>query len=51
MGEIADQMINGEICAQCGVYLESNERVWQQANTKLKGKKDDGYPVICNDCK
>jgi len=24
MGEIADQMINGEICEMCGAYLNDN---------------------------
>ena len=28
MGEIADSMINGEVCQMCGVYLEPNETVY-----------------------
>jgi hypothetical protein len=35
MGEIADMMIGGEMCAWCGVWLESQEM---------------GFPVLCHDC-
>lgn len=35
MGEIADLMINGDICEQCGVEL---------------GSEGDGYPRLCADC-
>jgi len=34
MGEIADAMINGELCEQCGVYLGPGE----------------GYPRLCDSC-
>ena len=34
MGEIAEAMINGEMCSWCGVYFE-------QANE---------FPVLCEDC-
>ena len=51
MGEIADQMISGEVCAQCGVYFEPGEVVWQQANNQKIGAKNSGYPVICKECK
>lgn len=57
MGEIADQMINGEICAECGVYLEPNEKVWAQEDEEHLGlllmPKDGtgaGFPVICSSC-
>lgn len=55
MGAIADQMINGEICALCGVYLEPGETVYHQHdNSKTKMPKDGsgvGIPVLCADCK
>ena len=36
MGEIADMMIDGEMCAMCGVYLQG---------------ESSGYPRYCsNDC-
>ena len=34
MGEIADDIIDGNCCALCGVYFE----------------KSHGYPVACEDC-
>lgn len=42
MGEIADMMINGHLCAGCGSsfspeYYEQN-------------KGDKGFPVYCDDC-
>ena len=57
MGEIADAMINGEICAECGVYLEPRELVWLQGdgnNTRFRMPKDGsaaGVPVVCTGCK
>lgn len=55
MGEIADSMINGEMCAVCGVYLEPEEKVYDQVSEKkMKMPKDGspmGFPVICADCK
>lgn len=35
MGEIANAVINGDMCELCGVYLGEG----------------DGYPRLCNDCK
>jgi hypothetical protein len=55
MGEIADSMINGEICAECGVYLEPKELVFEQASgkkLKMPANGDPvGFPVICQHCK
>lgn len=57
MGEIAEQMINGEICAECGVYLEPKEKVWAQEDTKqadIHMPKDGsgvGFPVVCKYCR
>jgi len=54
MGEIADAMINGELCAECGVYLEPKETVYtQQGGEKVKMPKNgEGYgiPVLCCEC-
>jgi len=36
MGDIADMMLEGTLCAGCGVYL---------------GEDDNGYPTYCEDCK
>jgi hypothetical protein len=33
-------MINGEMCAECGVYLETNERVWTQDEENQKKNKN-----------
>lgn len=41
MGEIADAMLNGEMCHQCGVWLEEF----------LETGKPLGYPALCEDCK
>ncbi len=36
MGEIADMMINGRMCEQCGVYMDDGE--------------EPGYPRLCPGC-
>lgn len=55
MGEIADSMINGEVCACCGVYLELNEKVYDETSGKKMHMPKDGspmgIPVLCIDCK
>lgn len=54
MGEIADSMINGEMCSQCGVYLEPKEIVYSFEGTKLRmpdNGDEMGFPVVCRDCK
>lgn len=56
MGEIADKMINGGMCACCGVYLEPNEVVFSVDDLALPFKmpKDGtpiGFSVNCIDCK
>ncbi len=55
MGEIADSMINGEMCAMCGVYLEPKEKVYvQETGKKMQMPKDGsamGFPVLCEFCK
>jgi len=35
MGEIAEMMLDGTLCCQCGCYIGN----------------DGGYPVKCSDCK
>ena len=34
MGQIADDMINGRMCSECGICF----------------KKEHGYPVLCDSC-
>ena len=34
MGEIANDMISGLACSDCGIYFE----------------EEHGYPVLCDDC-
>lgn len=36
MGDVAEMMIDGTLCCQCGRYI---------------GKSENGYPTKCNDCK
>lgn len=54
MGEIAEAMINGEICEQCGVYLAPQEVVYLQSNGQKTTMPVDGsgigVPVICKSC-
>ncbi len=56
MGEIADSMINGEVCSECGVYLEPRDKVYQRTEKKDIALKVDnngipfGFPVVCLDC-
>ena len=54
MGEIADMMIKGIMCAECGVYLEPDETVFIQDNrkkTKMPKEGGFGIPVVCACCK
>ena len=37
MGEIADMMLDGTMCCQCGVWLH-------------EGDDGDGYPMMCESC-
>lgn len=41
MGDIADMMLDGTLCARCGIYLDEEEA---DGNA-------DGYPRYCHDCK
>ena len=59
MGEIADSIINGEVCCYCGVYLEPNETVYLQHDDEnnpvgpVEMPSDGspfGVPVCCGDC-
>lgn len=34
MGELADDMIEGRSCSECGIYFEQSH----------------GFPVLCEDC-
>lgn len=40
MGEIADSMLDGEMCSCCGVWMEDF----------LEGEEPTGYPRLCADC-
>lgn len=55
MGEIAEAMLNGEICALCGMYLAPEETVYLQSNGKKTKMPADGsgvgVPVLCSSCK
>jgi len=55
MGEISDAIINGELCALCGVYLEPGETVFAQHDlSELEMPYDGegaGFPVVCNGCR
>jgi len=35
MGDIADMMLDGTLCCQCGDYI---------------GEEDNGFPQMCDDC-
>lgn len=37
MGEIAESMCNGDLCAQCGAFMNED-------------CIDQGFPIYCNDC-
>ena len=58
MGEIADSMINGEVCHTCGVYIEPEEVVYllhyedgTQPNVEMpKDGSGFGVPVHCESC-
>lgn len=52
MGEMADMMTDGTLCAECGVYLEVGETVYAQG-TDIKLIKEEtgiGFPVVCEGC-
>lgn len=53
MGEIADKMINGEFCSQCGVYLAPGDTVYLQTGEKVympDNGEPFGIPVLCEFC-
>ena len=53
MGEIADSLINGEFCEQCGVYLDPGEKVYTQVGDQVTMPTDGegfGIPVNCKSC-
>lgn len=54
MGEIADSMINGELCAICGAYLEVGETIVPQNSDDIDTMPEDGtpfgVPVLCLEC-
>lgn len=53
MGHIADQMTEGQFCAECGTYLEPKETVYLQSNydkTSMPKQGPYGIPVICESC-
>lgn len=58
MGELADAIINGELCEWCGVYLSPSEKVnivnehgdVHHTDTMPKDGKPYGTPVVCEDC-
>lgn len=56
MGSIADDMINGQICSLCAMFLFPNETVYI-TDGHNKGRKvvmppegGFGVPVVCEDC-
>ena len=54
MGELSDSIVSGELCANCGAYLEPGERVYAQCDLSdlimpLDGE-GAGIPVLCEDC-
>lgn len=42
MGDIADDMINGSSCSQCGMYFHDPQ--------KPETLVEHGYPVVCYHC-
>lgn len=51
MGDVADMMLEGVLCCECGVLIEA--RRFRKAGGVLEGtalKKRPGYPVPCEDC-
>jgi len=40
MGEIADEMITGRCCSNCGMYFSDDN--WDLY--------EHGYPVVCDEC-
>jgi hypothetical protein len=45
MGEIADDMINGRCCSECGCYFY--DHVKTDGTIEIF---EHGYPVLCWDC-
>ncbi|MBO0479615.1 hypothetical protein JZO72_08225 [Vagococcus fluvialis] len=45
MGEIADMMLEGILCQQCGTLIE--DLIVEGSNTL---KEAPGYPRSCSDC-
>lgn len=53
MGEIADKMINGELCSQCGVHLDPGSTVYLTTGETVYMPSNGeafGVPVLCEFC-
>lgn len=51
MGEIAEDILNGECCALCGQYFVKSkpidDQVWEEQSDEIFAH---GYPVACKEC-
>jgi hypothetical protein len=52
MGEIAEDMIDGSCCSECGCYFidEKNRRLVEMGKTNEARLYTHGYPVLCSGC-
>lgn len=54
MGDIADSMVNGEVCCGCGGFIGSREVVYIEATREKLVMPTDGspagMPVLCQNC-
>lgn len=45
MGEVADMMLDGTLCQQCGVFMGPD---WARSSDDWQPK---GHPVTCKSCR
>ena len=52
MGDVAELMVNGDICQICGVYLHPSQKVYVYGVKVKMPENGEGYgvPVTCKDC-
>ena len=50
MGEIAEMMQDGTLCARCGVFLEENFKFKGNGRKRKIVSEPPGKPCFCKDC-
>lgn len=53
MGEIAEAMVNGQLCEECGAYVDDNELAYFRGAERLYPApevRNSGFPIYHKHC-